>query len=460
MKRPYLSRRAVLRGSIYGAGLAIGLPPLDAMFDGRGRVVGQAHAADPPMRLMTFFWPNGAYMEELTPKTAGANFELPQTLTPFKDIKSQLMVVTGLHNVGAIKGSGDSHEKGRVCFATGVAPPNGRSAGGPSLEQYAAQKLGMATKIPSLVVAGATAQGGNSQYLSWSAADRPVQPDIMPGAIFAKLFGGGVAGPVDEAALAAVRKKRRSVLDFVKGEVGRLNTKLGASDKLRLNAHLDSVFDIERRIAIEEQQGQGGNTCMMPPKPAADKENPWQWTYDGSPPERMNLLLDLLVGAFRCDVTRFASVNLNVAVAKWISATFPGETRGHHDISHDNLARPIQLAYTRYQVGFIAELMKKLELIPEGAGTLLDSTIIYGSSEISQGNAHNYSNLPVLVGGGRRKLKTGQHVNLLPFLQPGKWDQVKDWVDVSRLFLTLLKATGAPATKWGEATAPLDQLLA
>ena len=458
MKRFSVSRRALLRGSVYGASVAIGLPPLEAMFDGRGRIIGQAHAADAPMRLMTFFWPNGAYMEELTPKAAGPTYELPQCLTPFKDVKSQLMVVTGLHNVGSRKGMGDSHEKGRVCFATAVPSPNGRAAGGPSVDQYAAQKLGAATKIPSLVLTGATGQGGNSQYLSWSAADRPVQPDLMPGAIFAKLFGGGMQGPnVDEAALAAARKKRKSVLDFVKGEVGRLNTKLGANDKLRLDAHLESVFDIERRIAIEEQ-GQGA-TCVQPAAPGADKDNPWQWTYEGTPPERLYLLMDLLVAAFRCDVTRFASLNLNVAVAKWISETFPGETRGHHDISHDNGATAIQTAYTRYQVGFMAELMKKLAAVPEGSGTLLDSTIIYANSEVSHGGAHNYSNLPVLVGGGRRKLKTGQHVNLLPFLQPGRWDQVNEWVDLGRLFLSLLQATGAPATKWGEAAAPLEQIL-
>lgn len=454
-----LHRRALLRGA--GGAIAVALPPLEAMFDGRGRLHGQAHAAGPPVRVLTFFWPNGAHMEEFTPKTTGAGYTLPQCLTPFADVKSHLLVLTGVKNQGSLEGQGDSHEKGRVCFSTAVPCPSGQSAGGPSIDQVVAQKIGNMTKFPSLVFASGAAQGGNSQYFSWAAAGRPVQPETKPSRIFDKLFAGTVATPnVD---LTAIRKKRQSVLDFVKGDIGRLERKVGSSDKQRIAAHLDAVRELERRIALESSPG--GTTCQTPTKPPQDPaEDPWQWTYGGAPVSRFELIVDLTVAALRCDLTRSVNLTLNnVDINSWIKATY-GDTRAHHDISHDNAATAIHLGYTRWQVAYMASLMKKLAAVPEGAGNLLDNVVIFGSSEISHGGAHNYTNMPVLIGGGGGgKLRTGQHVNFMKFLEPGRFTNVNnnDWVDQGRVFLSILRAAGIQdVTTWGAATSPVSEILA
>jgi Protein of unknown function (DUF1552) len=455
MSRFSIERRRVLRSLGIG-GASVALPPLAGMFDDHGVRYASASAAEAtaPVRLMTFFSPNGAYMEGFTPTTAGADYVLPSCLEPFQKVKSKLLVLTGLKNEGALKGAGDSHEKGRICFATGLSTPSGQMSGGASIDQVAAQALGDKTALRSLVVAPGESQGSNSQFLSWAAAGQPVAPEVKPHALFDKLFGGGGSN----TELENVRRKRRSILDFVAGDLGRLTPRLGLDDRRRLDAHLDAVRDLERRITLEEQNTAACKRPMAPPIDPTD--DPWQWIYGGYPLERYRLLMDLAVMAAKCDLTRAFNLSLyNIDIVSWIKETF-GDTRGHHDLSHDEKALKIQEGYTRYQMGFLAEFMEKLDAIPEGNGTVLDNAMIYAGSEISHGAAHNYTNMPVLLGGGGGgRIKTGQHVNLMKFLVPGKWNYVpeSEWTDIGRLFLTMLKTFGVTdVNTWGTASTRLS----
>ena len=51
-------------------------------------------------------------------------------------------------------------------------------------------------------------------------------------------------------------------------------------------------------------------------------------------------------------------------------------------------------------IGSYAYLIEALAAIPEGDGTLLDNTILVGTSEISLGRSHSLENLPLLIAGG------------------------------------------------------------
>lgn len=455
-----LPRRSFLRG--LGGSIAVGLPVLDAMLDDHGLFPRTAHAAGtPPVRLMMIHFPYGAEMSEWTPKTAGADFALPKGLAPLEKHRSKLLVLSGLANMGAVTGEGDSHEKGRLCFATAVPPSGGgKTGGGPSLDQVVAQKLGKATKVPSMSISAADLQGGTTQYVSWIAKDQYLPFDTKPSVMFDKLFMGVATGS-DPAALAkaeAIRKKRKSVLDFVADDTTKLTAALGASDNRRLQAHLESVRELERRIGSDAQNMTPG-TCTPPTLPAKPDDIPWQWTYSyGGPPiDRLNLLYDLMAAAFRCDVTRAITYPLWTNIGDWISQKF-ADDRGHHQISHDDAAKSLQQAYTARQMELLVPLLDRLAAAQEGTGTVLDNTLIYVSSEISWGGAHNYDNMPVLLlGGGGGRIKTGRHVNFAPTLEPGKNYPRDTWVDVSRLFLTILRAVGVTdVSTWGTATSPLD----
>ena len=49
-------------------------------------------------------------------------------------------------------------------------------------------------------------------------------------------------------------QEQRSILDFVKGSVDRLETKIGQGDRRKLTEYLEAIRDIERRIQKAEEQ--------------------------------------------------------------------------------------------------------------------------------------------------------------------------------------------------------------
>ena len=86
-----ISRRTLLRS----AGVAIGLPLLEAMEPVRGFA---SQAAKPPVRLMFVYTPGGVIMDSWTPKGEGASFTLSPTLGALERFKSEILVLTGLDN--------------------------------------------------------------------------------------------------------------------------------------------------------------------------------------------------------------------------------------------------------------------------------------------------------------------------------------------------------------------------
>jgi hypothetical protein len=65
----------------------------------------------------------------------------------------------------------------------------------------------------------------------------------------------------------------------------------------------------------------------------------------------------------------------------------------------------------RWHAEEIAYIMGKLAAMPEGDGSVLDSTVILWASEISRGNTHSLNDIPyVLLGNARGALRTGRAV--------------------------------------------------
>ncbi len=57
-------------------------------------------------------------------------------------------------------------------------------------------------------------------------------------------------------------------------------------------------------------------------------------------------------------------------------------------------------------IGKLAEFLDKLKATPDGDGTLLDHSLLYWGSGMSNGNAHDRNNPPaLLVGGAHGRLK-------------------------------------------------------
>src|SRR5271169_3559454 len=98
-----LSRRTFLRG----AGVALGLPLLEAMAPRSSAALFRADEAAAPVRAAYLYFPNGAWMDSWVPKQTGTDYELPFCLTPLEPVREHVTVLSGLDK--PFSRTGDGH---------------------------------------------------------------------------------------------------------------------------------------------------------------------------------------------------------------------------------------------------------------------------------------------------------------------------------------------------------------
>ena len=440
-----MPRRTFLRG--LGAGIA--LPLLDAMVP--VRAFGAAPARKGPLRLAFVYVPNGANMADWTPAKTGRDFDLPFILEPLKTVKNDLQVLTGLAHQKAF-GNGDGagdHARANATFLTGCQAYKTGGADiriGQSVDSIAAEKIGRATRLPSLELgidrgqrAGACDSGYACAYqfnLSWRSENVPNPPEVNPRAVFDLLFGAGAAG--ERAENRAKRDAfRASLLDFAMEDAKRVQAQVGAADRAKLDEYLTSIRELEQRIENARKFGD-----VVPDYAAKPDGVPREFA------QHVRMMFDLLALAFQTDNTRIATFAL---AHDGSNRPYPeiGVPDGHHNLSHhdgDEQKKAKIARINRFHLEQFARFLEKLKATREDGGTLLDrSMIVYGSG-ISDGNRHNHDNLPVLLaGGGDGTLQPGRHVDV------GR-------VPMNNLYLSLLDRVGASVDRFGDSTGRLANI--
>jgi hypothetical protein len=271
-----------------------------------------------------------------------------------------------------------------------------------------------------------------SSHISWSSPTTPTPLEIYPALAFDRLFKDGA--DIGD----------RSVLDAVLQDAGGLRRDLATGDQRKLDEYLDSVREVEKRIAAAGQRNE-----LQGWKPTIDKPT-MQRPADGIPqdiPEHMRLMCDILVLGFQTDTTRYATLKLNNDHS---SLRFPHlnvDYMIHHLLSHSDT--PDWLKVNQFFLEQVAYLAKRLDAIQEGPRTLLDNTALLYCSSFMVGGQHNNDQLPVIVlGGAGGKIKGGRVLDYL-----GKPDR-----QLCRLFMSLMDKCGHRVDRFGDATAPLAEV--
>lgn len=413
-----LSRRTLLRGA---GGAAIALPLLEAMQPRRAR------AGDrPPTRYVTFFVPGGTDMGAWRPTGGEAQFELGPILKPLERCKRDIVVLSGLDLKVTSEGAGHPHTRGMGGLLTGeIVPPgpyntNGGNAGfalGTSIDQEIGRRVGAGCKLRTLELAVRWPSDGTDglQVHPWntivySAPGKPVPPATHPRAVFDRLFRD-LAGDT-----TAARQRSRSVLDAVSEEYRLLAARLGAADRSRLDAHLGEIRDFERSL----DRHPSGAACATPAlgaeldAPHAGGSNKGgdgdvDSSKDAPIPHTGRLMMDMLVMALACDLTRVATLQWADSQAN-NSLPWLGLHDTHHGYQHDRGYQPdaIRLIHTWY-AGQFAYLLDRLRAVDEGGSTLLDGALVFWGTEISVPNSHAQKDMPfVLAGRAGGRLRTGR----------------------------------------------------
>ena len=498
-----LSRRALLKGA---SGAAVALPLLEAMFAKRA----EAQVASAPRRFVLVYCgipPVGEKVDNATGKPT--QFVIPDAAGPltaaFKTglaplellgLKPDTTVIsslriprTGARN-GRRFGSNGFHYETMGPLVSGVSALNdtfSRYALGPSCDWLLADKLGMATRFPSLVYMVQSAEhttGYTIDNVSFRPApvrdaryDPPTtrnDPIVSPRVAFDQLFTGftppgmgtGKASPPDPALLL-----REDILARVQRSYTRLQPRLGAADRQRLDQHMANVRALEQRVSAGATPSPSASTmgaCKVPARPGVD---PTEVNGYSDEDTRASNLVDLIHMAFACDLSRVVSLELTSSMTGIVLPTSLGITYRNwdgsalpapplHEATHgrgDNLS---VAECIRWHMKHVAALARKLKDTPDVTGTLLDNTVIVFVMEAGLGNSvlsggalvgevppHTSEGMiAVVVGGKGLGMQLGTHI-VAPNHHPAE------------VSLTAMRAVGgAQMTALGEITGEIPGL--
>jgi len=435
--KKHLSRRTFLRG----AGVAVGLPLLDAMIPAWTALA--QTAAKPKPHMGFIYFPLGAIMDQWTPTSEGKNFDLPPIIKPLEPFKKYLTIVSGMENRAAI---GPVHALSPGTWLSGVAPRKTQDPyGGVTVDQIAAEHIGQDTPLPSLEVAaegrGVTGGSCDRDYgcsygatISFRTPTTPLPMEVNPRKLFERLFGQGDT-PEERKKLV---RQYGSILDQVSEEAAELQRSLGAQDRARLGDYLETVREIERRVQKMEKQDTSNLALPEPPLgiPAS---------FD----EQLKLMFDIVALAYEANLTRVFTFMM---AREATDRTYPqiGVPDSFHAISHhQNLQKklvPLGKIQT-YNTEIFAKFLAKLAKMPDGDGSMLDHSIILFGSNMSNSNAHNHFPLPTaILGGGMGRIKGSQHI------------RVPDQTPLANLLVTLLDRAGIPMEKLGDSTSQVSDV--
>jgi len=373
--------------------------------------------------------------------------KLGKVLEPIGSFREKLLFVKGLYNEQARKGNIHSSQTGNLLSGAPLAS-GGDIRSGTSVDQLLAQTYGRATKVPSLVLGCEKSNPSvhknysmlYSSHISWSSPTTPTPLELYPALAFDRLFKEGT------------EKGDESVLDAVIKEAGDLRRRISTTDRRKLDEYLDSVRDVEQRIATAGERGE-----LQGWKPTLDKPD-MPRPPDGIPQdiaEHMRLMCDILVLAFQTDTTRIVTLKLNNDHS---ALRFPNLSRTdnpaqgidymiHHLLSHSDGADWLKV--NQFFMEQMAHVARRLDAIDEGGRTALDNSMIMMCSSMMAGAKHDNDQLPVAVlgrAGGR--LESGR---VLDYSKAANRQ-------MCRLYLSMLDKMGVPQKTFGDATEPLAEV--
>jgi len=428
-----LHRRTLLRGMFQGSAAVMGVPFLDCFLDSKGQALA-ATGQRLPTRFNTFFFGLGLTTSLWVPKKTGQDYETTIQLKPLEPYKKKMNVFSGMR-VMVDDNPNFQHWSGNAAIATGIAPTKASQFDSKTIDQTVADVISRGTRFKS--VAAASSGDPKHSYSSLGGANTlPAEP--TPLSLYTRLFGPGFQDPskgdwkpdpqvmLQQGVLSVVADERK---DFMKD--------LGPGDRARMDQYFTSVREAELQMAAELQRPEIVAKVTIP---AAPGEMPVNYAL---PNVRIVTPLMARLGALALatDQTRV----FNLAISEPGSNIFvPGDPLGYHVTTHMEAIDPVLgyqphvAEYNIYSMELFASVLKELDAIPEGDGTLLDHSLTFAYSDQSYAKIHAVDGIPMFVAGNASgRMKTGYHI-------------AGGGAPVSRVGLTVQKAMGLSVDGWGK----------
>ena len=430
----HFSRRTMLRG----LGVSMALPWMESSRVWGDETKSAKEASTAPTRMAILFSGCGFHKQEWWAKGEGDALELGKVLAPLNDFRDRLTFIRGLYNAEALKGNIHSSQTGNLLSGAPLSS-GGTIRSGTSVDQVVARQLGHRTKLPSLVLGCEKANPSvhknysmlYSSHISWSSPTTPTPLEVYPALAFDQLFKD------------TAQRGDKSVLDAVLADASDFRRNISRLDQQKLDEYLNSVREVEQRIARAGNRGelQGWRPTLTKPnipRPA-----------DGYPQdivEHMRLMSDILVLAFQTDTTRVCTLKLNNDHGTLRFPHLGVDYMIHHLLSHSDTDDWLKV--NQFFLEQMAYIAGKLDAIQEGERTALDNSMLMLCSSMLTGH-HDASQLPVvMLGRAGGKIQGGQNLDY-----SGQSDR-----QMCRLYLSMLDKMGIKLGQFGDATQRLDEV--
>jgi len=419
-----LNRRSFLRG----LGVSIALPAFDSLC--------AAKTDRSNVKRFVCVSPNyGMHPGGFFPEQTGTDYAMPLLLKSLEPHRQDLTIFTNLDHPGVGGGHGCSST---LLNGYELKDTKDRPQRLQSLDQFLAGHIGQATRFPSLLL------GAGS--VSWSQAGIKLPAEADPARVFARLF-------VDENIRTRQQTQRvldedASILDVVRQDARRLNSRLSRADQHKLDQFLTSIRGVELKL---KRQTDWLN--VVKPKASdsvirgSDQDDQ---VIDLSYPYNTSVMYDLMVLALQTDSTNVICYGHPGGNRMF---PFDGITLGYHSLTHHGkrpeLLRELVIIESFYAEQF-SRFLGKLKETPDSDGqSLLESTVVMFGSGMGNASSHSSRNLPILIAGGG--FRHGSHHR---FERSGR-----DGRPLSDLFVTVLQQLGVERERYSTSNSNLNDLL-
>ncbi|TWU54365.1 hypothetical protein Poly51_30820 [Rubripirellula tenax] len=410
------NRRTFLRAS--GVGLA--LPLLDAFLPRRAWAAPVAI----PQRMVCICTSLGLHAPFLFPDQAGSDYELTPYLKLLEEHRKDFTLFSGLSHPD--QSGADGHSSGMTWLTAARHPGLAGFRNSISIDQWIADRIGLETRFPSLQLS----TDGSSQ--SYTRSGIMIPGEQSPSKMFAKLF---LDGSAEERETQVQRlREGRSIMDTVREEAKQFGRRVGKDDREKLAEYFHSVREMEQRLNAAE-------AWIHKPKPHVDAQSPQDVTDRNDLIGQMELLFELIPLALQTDSTRLITVMIQ---GRNDVPPVPGVSIDHHNLSHhgqdEDKIRQLRLV-EEAQFRSLEKLLADMKRKTEDGQRLLDNTSLVFGSNLGNANAHDTTNLPILLAGGR--FRHGQHLKL---------DRTNN-APFSNLFVQVAQQMNQPIESFGSSTA-------
>lgn len=451
-----ISRRMILRA----AGASLALPWLESL-----------HAADtteerlkePPLRMAFLFMPNGVRPDYWTPPGDGDQYEITPHLKPLESLRGDFLLLENLWHKNTI-GRNGHWPKVPAWLSGGFVERTVGSdldSGGTSVDQLAAQRIGLNTPLPSFELGidsprtGIDTAGGGfpralGSFMSWADPKSPVPKEIVPQLAFDRLFRNPrakVISGIDSQHKSVVESLQRddsSVLDVVLDQAKSLRAKGSQADQSRLDEYFESVRSVERRLEAslrpQKRWINQGKLPMDRPRPGIPDTHQ----------EHVRLMLDILILSLWTDSTRIATFMFGDAQSAQDYSFLTGVKGNFHGLSHHRDIPETREQYEKiinWHTEQMAYFLNRMKSLDEGGTSLLDNSMVMFGGSLKCGNRHDVENLPLLLAGrGKGSLR------------PGRRLRAPEKTPLCNLYLSMLHKMGIPEKSFGDSTGVLEGL--